>query len=199
MPPIFLVLLLAYALGCLSAGFYLARWKGLDLRQAGSGSTGARNVGRHLGPWAFALTFFLDLAKGLAAVLLARLLAPGPWAAPSAMLLVVAGHVWPIQLRFHGGRGISPAVGALMALSPLLTAVVAIPLLIGWAAARNFKRGGMLAVVVSPVLAWFLRRPLGLTWQDCTEFSLLAVFLVGTHLHTLKARTEETPTSAVNA
>ncbi len=198
MPPIIPVLLLAYGLGCLSAGFYVAHWRGVDLREAGSGSTGARNAGRLLGTRAFVLTFVLDLAKGLAAVLLARLLAPGPWAAPSAMLLVVAGHVWPAQLRFRGGRGISPAVGALVALSPLLAAVVAIPLLIGWAAARNFKRGGMLAVMMSPFLAWLLQRPLGLTWQDCTGFSILALLLVGTHLQTLKTRTEGTPSSATN-
>lgn len=186
MPPIIPALLLAYGLGCLSTGYYLARARGVDLRAAGSGSTGARNAGRLLGARAFVLTFGLDLAKGAAAVLLAHWLAPGPWAAPSALLLVVAGHVWPLQLRFQGGRGISPAVGGMLALSPLLTAMVAIPLLIGWGLARSFKRGGMLAVVVSPILAWCLRHRLGLVWQDSLALSLLAALLVSTHLRTLK-------------
>jgi glycerol-3-phosphate acyltransferase PlsY len=182
------VLLFAYGLGCLSAGYYLARWKGLDLRAVGSGSTGARNAGRFLGKGAFTATFALDVLKGLAAVLLARWLVPGPWAAPAAWLLVVVGHVWPIQLGFRGGRGISPAVGGLLATSPLLTALLVAPLLLGWVLSRSFKRGGMLAILVGPFLAWILRRPLGLDWQESTGFTLLAVLLVATHLKTMKSK-----------
>jgi len=188
MPIIVLTLLVAYGIGCLSAGFYLAKWRGVDLRSAGSGSTGARNAGRLLGSKAFALTFILDLAKGALAVLIARLWAPAPWAVPGALVLVVVGHVWPVQLRFQGGRGISPAVGGLLALSLPLTALTALPLLVGWAVARSFKRGGMLAVVVGPLLAWWLRTPLHLTWQDCAGFSLVALLLIGTHFKTLAAK-----------
>lgn len=199
MPPLIPILLFAYGLGCLSAGYYLARWKGLDLRAEGSGSTGARNAGRLLGARAFALTFLLDFAKGLAAVLVARLLAPGTWAGPGALLFVVAGHVWPLQLRFQGGRGISPAAGGLLALSPLLTALVALPLLIGWGAARSFKRGGMLAVIAGPILAWSFRHPLGLTYQDCAGFTLLALLLIGTHLQTLRTKADPLPSPSPNA
>jgi len=189
MPLLIFVLLLAYGLGCLSAGYYLARWKGLDLREAGSGSTGARNAGRLLGKGAFAITFALDLLKGLAAVLLARLLVPGPWAAPLAWLCVVLGHVWPVQLRFKGGRGISPAVGGLLATSPLLTGLLVAPLLLGWALFRSFKRGGMLAILAGPFLAWGLHRIHVLSWQEALAFTLLALLLVGTHLKTLKSKT----------
>ena len=183
------VLLLAYGLGCLSAGYYLARWKGLDLRAAGSGSTGARNAGRLLGKGAFALTFGLDVLKGAAAVLIARHLVPGPWAPTLAWLLVVLGHIWPVQLAFKGGRGVSPAVGGLLATSPLLAGLLFVPLLLGWGLARSFKRGGMLAILVGPFLAWFLRRPLGMNGQDCLAFTLLALLLVATHLKTLQTET----------
>ncbi len=187
MPLLIPVLLLAYGLGCLSAGYYLARWKGLDLRAAGSGSTGARNAGRLLGKGAFAFTFALDVLKGIAAVLIARHFVPGPWAPPLAWLLVVMGHVWPAQLGFQGGRGISPAVGGLLATSPLLAALLALPLLLGWALTRSFKRGGMLAVLVGPFLAWFFRQPLRMNGQDCLGFTLLALLLVATHVKTLKS------------
>jgi len=186
MPPIIPVLILAYGLGCLSAGYYMARWKGLDLRATGSGSTGARNAGRLLGKGAFTLTFALDLLKGVAAVLVARLFVPSPWAPALAWVLVVAGHVWPAQLGFRGGRGISPAVGGLLATSPLLAVLLAVPLLLGWGLTRSFKRGGMLAVLAGPFLVWILRRPLGLGVQACLAFSLLALLLVTTHLKTLK-------------
>ena len=182
-----LLFLFAYGLGCLSAGYYLARWKGLDLREAGSGSTGARNAGRLLGKGAFALTFGLDVLKGVAAVLIARHFVPGSWAGPSAWLLVVLGHVWPVQLGFKGGRGISPAVGGLVATSPLLAALLTAPLLLGWGLTRSFKRGGMLAVLTGPFLAWFLRHPLGMTGPDCLGFTLLALLLVATHVRTLKS------------
>ncbi len=186
MPQLLVALLFAYGLGCLSAGYYLALWKGLDLRTAGSGSTGARNAGRLLGKGAFVFTFGLDVFKGLAAVMVARLLVPSPWAPPLAWMLVVLGHVWPVQLGFKGGRGISPAVGGLLATSPLLAALLAIPLLLGWGLTRSFKQGGMLAVLVGPFLAWFLRHPLGLNSWDCLGFTLLAGLLVATHVKTLK-------------
>jgi len=141
-----------------------------------------------LGKEAFAITFALDVLKGLAAVLVARWLVPGPWAAPSAWLLVVVGHIWPAQLGFKGGRGISPAVGGLLAISPLLTALLVAPLLLGWGLTRSFKRGGMLAIFLGPFLAWFLRRPLGLNWQESLGFTLLAVLLVATHLKTMKSK-----------
>jgi len=182
------VLLLAYGLGCLSSGYYLARWKGLDLRAAGSGSTGARNAGRLLGKGAFVFTFCLDVLKGVLAVLIARHFVPGPWAPPLAWLLVVIGHIWPVQLGFKGGRGISPAVGGLIVISPLLTALLFAPLLLGWALSRSFKRGGMLAILVGPFLAWFLRGPLRLTTPDALGFIFLAVLLVATHLKTLQTQ-----------
>jgi len=186
MLPLASALLLAYGLGCLSAGYYLARSQGLDLRAAGSGSTGARNAGRLLGKGFFVLTFALDVLKGAAAVLVARMIAPGPWAGPLAWVFVVVGHVWPAQLAFRGGRGVSPAVGGLIVVSPLLTALLVAPLVIGWGLARSFKRGGMLAVLSGPFLAWFLRRPLKLSWQDCLAFTLLALLLLLTHLKALK-------------
>lgn len=188
MLPLVSVLLLAYGLGCLSAGYYVARWKGLDLRVAGSGSTGARNAGRLLGKGAFALTFALDVIKGVAAVLIARHVVPDPWVPPLAWLLVVAGHVWPAQLGFQGGRGISPAVGGLLATSPLLAALLVAPLFLGWGLARSFKRGGMLAILTGPFLAWFFRHPLRMNAQDCLGFTILALLLVATHLKTLKPK-----------
>lgn len=188
-----LVLLLAYALGCLSAGYYLARWKGLDLRAAGSGSTGARNAGRLLGKGAFALTFALDLLKGAGAVLLARALTPHPWAPALAWVVVVVGHVWPVQLGFKGGRGISPAVGGLVATSPLLTGLLVLPLMLGWGLAGSFKRGGMLAILAGPLLACLLRQRLHLSWPECLAFIGLALLLMGTHLKTLKTKASPKP------
>jgi acyl phosphate:glycerol-3-phosphate acyltransferase len=110
------LLLLAYGLGCLNAGYYLLRWRdGRDIRQLGSGNAGARNVGRVLGRQGFALVFVLDAAKGVLAVTAAPHWAPE--VAALCALLVTLGHVYPVQLNWRGGKGVATAIGALLALA----------------------------------------------------------------------------------
>jgi acyl phosphate:glycerol-3-phosphate acyltransferase len=125
------VLLFAYGLGCLNAGYYLLRWRdGRDIRQLGSGNAGARNVGRVLGGKAFALVFVLDAAKGWVAVLAAHQWAPA--VAALCAVVVTLGHVFPAQLHWRGGKGVASAAGALAALAlwcrPLDTAAAALAL-----------------------------------------------------------------------
>jgi glycerol-3-phosphate acyltransferase PlsY len=125
MPDIEIALVvLAYALGCLNAGYYLLRWRdGRDLRVLGSGNAGARNAGRVLGAGGFVLVFALDATKGLLAVLAARW-----WAPEAAALCAVAatlGHVYPVQLQWRGGKGVATAVGALGGLDLLVPTVAA--------------------------------------------------------------------------
>jgi len=113
--------LAAYLLGCINAGYYLVRLRtGSDLRAAGSGNAGARNAGRVLGRRGFALVFVADAAKGAGAVALAAALGAGPPGMALAALAVVAGHVFPAQLGFRGGKGASAALGALLVLDPRL-------------------------------------------------------------------------------
>src|ERR1041385_8259254 len=96
----------SYLLGCFAAGYYLVRMRlGEDIRELGSGSVGARNVGRVLGKTGFLLTVLSDFGKGAFAVWAAR-----HFFTPSderlvalAMISVIAGHIWPMQLRFRGG------------------------------------------------------------------------------------------------
>lgn len=104
-----------YLLGCFTTGYYLVRLRtGQDIRELGSGSVGARNAGRILGKSGFALTALGDVAKGVLAILLTNYFTPGNRMAALAMLGVVVGHIWPVQLRFHGGKGIATILGALL-------------------------------------------------------------------------------------
>src|SRR5947209_14629411 len=97
-----------YLLGCFTAGYYWVRWRtGQDLREQGSGNLGARNAGRVLGTPAFVATLLLDLGKGAMAVGMALYVGLRPELVITAMLAVVVGHNWPMQLRFHGGKGIA--------------------------------------------------------------------------------------------
>lgn len=115
-----LAILGAYGLGCVNAGYYLVRWRtGHDIRSLGSGNAGARNVGRMLGRPAFLATFVLDSAKGAAAVIIGTLVSAATPFPGLCGLVAVAGHVWPIQLRGQGGKGVATGIGMLLALAVL--------------------------------------------------------------------------------
>ena len=106
----------AYLLGCFAIGYYLVRARtGRDIREIGSGGTGARNAGRILGKSGFTLTALGDLSKGALAVWFAAEFASHNRTAMAlAMLAVVVGHIWPAQLHFRGGKGVATSFGALL-------------------------------------------------------------------------------------
>lgn len=107
--------LAAYAVGCFSSGYYLVRFaRGLDVRDHESGSAGARNAGRLLGKRGFAAVFALDALKAILFMAFARHLVPDPDLLPWLAPMLVAGHIWPAQLAFRGGRGLVPALGAMI-------------------------------------------------------------------------------------
>ena len=112
-----LAALLGYLLGAIPVGLIIGRLaRGIDLREFGSHRTGATNALRILGLRAAALVFLLDVGKGVAAVILARLLfADDPlveWAAAVAGFAALVGHNWSIFIRFTGGRGVATSAGA---------------------------------------------------------------------------------------
>jgi glycerol-3-phosphate acyltransferase PlsY len=109
-----------YLIGCLVSAWYLVRWRtGADLRQLHSGTTGARNAGRILGPAGFTIVALLDALRGFLAMSLAHSAGLSNWWLTAAGLAVTAGHLWPIQLRFHGGKGLAVASGVLLWSLPL--------------------------------------------------------------------------------
>ncbi|MFN9692268.1 MAG: glycerol-3-phosphate 1-O-acyltransferase PlsY [Synechococcaceae cyanobacterium] len=124
--PNLLVLLAAYLLGSIPSGWLAARWlAGIDLRQEGSGSTGATNVLRVVGKGPALVVFVLDVLKGTAAVLLAKaVLQPlgsfttaSDWWVVFAGLAALAGHSWPVWLGWRGGKAVAPGLGMLLGLA----------------------------------------------------------------------------------
>jgi glycerol-3-phosphate acyltransferase PlsY len=151
--PILVALLGGYLLGSIPFGLLLTRAAGLgDIRDVGSGNIGATNVLRTGHKSIAAVTLLFDAAKGLAAVLLAARF--GDIAALAAGAGAVLGHVFPVWLRFRGGKGVATTYGVMIAAS-WPAAVVA---LLVWAAVAVFARYSSLAALVSmaslPVLAW---------------------------------------------
>src|SRR5262245_14621671 len=119
-PFAWLVIPVAYLLGGVSAGYWLVRLQtGVDVRAQGTGVTGATNAARILGRRGFALVLLLDALKGALAALVSRAVGFEAGWEFAAAAAVVAGHVWPIQLGFRGGRGLGPLLGAWLVLAPL--------------------------------------------------------------------------------
>jgi glycerol-3-phosphate acyltransferase PlsY len=152
-----LVILVSYLLGCFSTAYYLVRWRtGQDIRQLGSGTAGARNVGRILGKGGFVATFLVDAIKGALAVQLANWAGLSSSGLIAVLLAVVMGHLWPIQLGWRGGKGASTAFGGVLLLNVTLGLIVAAIALILLAVMRRFTRSGLIAVIFTPLVAWLL-------------------------------------------
>ncbi|MGH2381962.1 MAG: glycerol-3-phosphate 1-O-acyltransferase PlsY [Candidatus Limnocylindria bacterium] len=152
---------LGYLLGAIPIGLIVGRLtKGIDLREHGSHRTGATNALRTLGTGAAATVFVLDVAKGVAAVLVARLLfAADPmvgWAAAMAGLAAIVGHNWSVFIGFTGGRGVATSAGALGALSiwtiPILAPIVAVVI---WRT-RFVSLGSIVGALGAPVITAML-------------------------------------------
>lgn len=205
-----LCLLLAYLLGSVPFGLLVGRyWLGLDVRQQGSGNIGMTNVLRVGGKGPGALTFLLDLGKGWLAVEIARFaLQNSSTSLPLGILalvgsLAILGHVFPIYLSFHGGKGISTLLGSLLAVYwPLLLVALATWLSIfAWKRISSLSALCMLCVL--PVASLILP---GLTeaspsWDLTLLYFFISVLLVYCHrdnLRRLRAGTEgvlRTPSS----
>lgn len=182
--PLLLGVLGAYALGCLNTGYYLVRWKtGQDLRASGSGNAGAKNVSRLLGPGGFAATLLGDMLKGAVVVFAARL---AEWPEPAcalAGLAVTAGHNWPVQLGFRGGKGVATSFGALLAFDPVVAGLMLAACALSLAATRRFTLSAIIAFVLCPALA----ARCGHAGPVVALLGLLAAAVVLPHLPNLRA------------
>lgn len=167
----------AYLLGSIPFGLVLTRAAGLgDIRAIGSGSIGATNVLRTGRKWLAALTLVLDGAKGAVAVLLAQ--SWGPDMGLVAGYGALIGHMFPVWLRFNGGKGVATALGAWLAIAfPVGLAACATWLVVA-ALFRYSSLASLLAVAASPLYAWFIHGDLQLV-----EFGIIIAALVWVRHH----------------
>lgn len=152
---------MGYLLGSVPFAYLLARYVGgVDIRYAGSGNVGAANVYRASGPWTAAAVAALDALKGAVAVALAgRAGLSTSWQVAAGTVAVV-GHVYPVWLRFRGGKGVATACGVFSVLSPLATALAALVFVavVWWT--RYVSLGSIGAAVTLAPIAYYLAAPL---------------------------------------
>lgn len=156
-----LVVALAYLLGSIPFSFLVARRFGVaDVRRVGSGNVGATNVMRSAGRAAGTLALVLDVSKGAGAAVLARRAAPGSDILPAlAAAAVVLGHMYPVWLRFQGGKGVATGAGAFLPLAPAATGVGLLVFVIAAAASRYVSLGSVLGAVGLAVATFVFRSP----------------------------------------
>ncbi len=149
----FFSLILGYFLGSIPSGWLAGRWlKDIDLRELGSGSTGATNVLRQVGKGPALVVFLIDVGKGAAAVLIARALGLGDWIQVLAGLTALAGHIWPVWLGFKGGKAVATGFGMFLGLAwPVGLASFGVFLLTLWLF-RIVSLSSVLAAVSLPLL-----------------------------------------------
>jgi glycerol-3-phosphate acyltransferase PlsY len=139
-----------YLIGSIPIGVMLGRaLRGLDVREHGSHSMGTTNVLRLVGPSAAALTFGLDVAKGSAAVAVARRLGADRSGQGAAGLAAVVGHSWPVLARFRGGKGVATAFGGLLMISPTASVFAVAGGLTALAASRIVSVGSLSAAAAA--------------------------------------------------
>jgi len=158
-----LVVLLAYLIGSIPFGYLIVRRKiGADIRQTGSGGTGATNVSRRAGKAAGVLTLLLDAAKGSLAVLIAKAIAGDDWVIAAAAIAALVGHIFPVWLGFRGGKGVATGVGIFLVLAPIAVLCAGVVFVAIVALTRYVSLGSIVAAILIPVFVWWLSdlRPL---------------------------------------
>lgn len=179
-----LVILIAYGLGCMTTAYYLIRLRlGDDIRQHGSGNVGARNAGRVLGRMGFATAFVGDVIKGMVAVWLAFFFELNLWAVMLTMIAVVAGHIWPVQLGFRGGKGLATALGVLLVLDPWYALIILLLSGLVLILSRHVILAGMIGVVAAPVLSILVGHPLPIL----VGITILVLLILAAHRTNIQA------------
>jgi glycerol-3-phosphate acyltransferase PlsY len=149
------VVAVSYALGCFLGAYYFFQWRtGTDIREFGSHNPGALNAGRLLGREAFVAVLAIDAAKAALAVGAARYFCHSEICVIASMVAVVAGHLWPLQLGFRGGKGIAASLGVALVYAPLTLVLAVGVFLVLRTALKNFTLAGLTSFVLAPGIEW---------------------------------------------
>lgn len=181
-----LLVVAAYLAGSIPFGLIIARLRGVDVREVGSGNIGATNVTRALGKKLGAVVLLLDAAKGalpvLGALMLARAGLAEPVGVTACALAAVAGHCFPVWLKFRGGKGVATSLGVFLVLDPLATGVAVLVFVITFALTRVASVGSLVAAV-GFVIAFQLR---GRSPAEIALAAVVVFIIVVRHIDNIK-------------
>ena len=153
------MLLFAYLLGSVPTGFLLGYFSGVDVRQAGSGNVGATNVARVVGKRQGLITLVADVAKGFIPVIGSLELSLGPVMTSFVAVAAFLGHLFPLFLRFRGGKGVATSLGVLLALAPLGTGVLIVIFCLVARLGRIVSLASITTAAFAPAVLWLFSYP----------------------------------------
>lgn len=189
----------AYLLGAIPFGFLIARTRGVDIRQVGSGNIGATNVFRCVSKPLGILTFLLDMAKGTASCTLIPWLVSQAFPAGNHQMLfrvtcgflTVAGHNWPVFLGFKGGKGVATSAGLLLGLAPQGCGLAFLAWLLFFVTTRYVSVASILAALTLAIAAWPLYLA-SLGWWFPAMLTVLAALTILRHRGNIRRLREGT-------
>lgn len=154
-----LVVIIGYLIGSIPFGYLIVRGKGGgDVREIGSGGTGATNVSRRAGKTAGVFTLVLDALKGSISVLVARIIvgpaANAEWWIAAAAIATIVGHIFPVWLGFRGGKGVATGVGVFLVLAPVALLCAGVLFVAIVSLTRYVSLGSIVAAATIPLFVW---------------------------------------------
>jgi len=152
-----MLILLSYLMGNISPSIILGKMKGIDIKSEGSGNAGTTNALRVLGAKAGLITFSMDILKGFIPVFLATIFSTF-YCAGICVIAVIFGHIWPVIYKFKGGKGVATAIGATLAINPLLTLVVTAISMGMVAISKKVSVGSLTAAIIYPVATYIFMK-----------------------------------------
>lgn len=187
----------SYLIGAIPFGYIIAHSQGIDLYKTGSGSIGATNVLRSVGKkWGY-LTFFLDALKGFIPAFFLPMAAKPFIAADNSLLLAlvssalaVAGHNWPVYLKFKGGKGIATSAGALAGIVPVLLGIGLLSWTVVFLLTRYVSAASLVAAVTLVIAGWVLYGGQGLILPGA--LTILGTFAIWRHRSNIQRLIEGT-------
>ncbi len=195
------LVLLSYFIGSIPFGYLSVRMlKGIDLRKEGSGSTGATNVSRILGSRWFFIISILDVLKGVLTVWLASFVLKGHFQDPFVLIcgfLAIIGHIFPVWLGFHGGKGVNTTLGVLLMASPIGVIACLTVFIVVFSFSRYISLSSISAGLFFPFTLLFQGKILKTqpSLAMIVISFLVPVLILITHRHNIKRllRNEENP------
>jgi acyl phosphate:glycerol-3-phosphate acyltransferase len=154
-----ILILFGYLLGSVPTGYLLGMLAGVDVTKSGSGNVGATNVARVLGRWQGVFTLIADAAKGLIPVVLAMQSGASLGATVLVGTAAFVGHLYPIFLKFKGGKGVATALGVFIALAPLAALILLVVFALTALTSRIVSLSSIVTAAIAPLILWLFHYP----------------------------------------
>lgn len=196
-----IVVIVAYLIGAIPFGYLIVRQKvGGDIRESGSGGTGATNVSRRAGKAAGVFTLVLDLLKGMLAIIVTRVLIGegGPtidWVTAAAAVAAIVGHIFPVWLGFRGGKGVATGVGVFLMLAPTAVVCAAVVFVAIVSITKYVSLGSIAGAAIIPLFVWMdmvFIRPITELWPLLVATVVGAMLIIFAHRGNIRRLVEGT-------